>query len=104
MAAFREAARERSPRRRELPGATPEQARVLRNFVEEGRLRALPVRAGQRRVVLEYLAERFQEGVEYPEPDVNELLGRFHDDYASLRRHLVDDGLLTRTTGHYRRA
>jgi hypothetical protein len=104
MAAFREAARERPPRRRELPGATPEQARVLRNFVEEGRLRALPVRAGQRRVVLEYLAERFQEGVEYPEPDVNELLGRFHDDYASLRRHLVDDGLLTRSAGHYRRA
>jgi hypothetical protein len=103
-AAFREAARERPPRRRELPGATPEQARVLRNFVEEGRLRALPVRAGQRRVVLEYLAERFQEGVEYPEPDVNELLGRFHDDYASLRRHLVDDGLLTRSAGHYRRA
>jgi hypothetical protein len=54
--------------------------------------------------VLEYLAERFQEGVEYPEPDVNELLGRFHDDYASLRRHLVDDGLLTRSAGHYRRA
>jgi hypothetical protein len=27
----------------------------------------------------EYLADRFEEGVEYPEPDVNELLGRFHD-------------------------
>jgi hypothetical protein len=55
-ARFREAARERPPRQRELPGATPEQARVLRNFVENGRLKALPVRASQRRVVLEYLA------------------------------------------------
>ena len=54
--------------------------------------------------VIPVLAERFQEGVEYPEPDVNELLGRFHEDYASLRRHLVDDGLLTRSAGHYRRA
>lgn len=102
--ALREAARERPPRQRELPDATPEQARVLRNFVENGRLRALPVRAAQRRVVLEYLAERFEEGIEYPEVDVNELLGRFHDDYASLRRYLVDEGLLTRSGGRYRRA
>ena len=104
VAAFREAARERPPRRRGLPGATPEQARVLRNFVEEGRLKAVPVRAAQRRVVLEYLADRFEEGVEYPEPDVNDVLGRFHDDYASLRRHLVDEGLLTRKASRYRPA
>ena len=76
---------------------------MLRNFVDEGRLRAIPVRAGQRRVVLEYLAERFERGIEYPEPEVNELLGRFHDDYASLRRYLVDERLLTRSDGLYRR-
>ena len=103
VAAFREAARDRSPRERDLPNATLEQARVLRNFVEEGRLRAVPVRAAQRRVVLEYLAERFDDGVEYPEAQVNELLSRFHDDYASLRRFLVDEGLLTRQAGRYRR-
>jgi hypothetical protein len=103
VAAFREAARDRPPRERDLPNATLEQARVLRNFVEEGRLRAVPVRAAQRRVVLEYLAERFDDGVEYPEAQVNELLSRFHDDYASLRRFLVDEGLLTRQAGRYRR-
>jgi hypothetical protein len=103
VAALREAARERPPRQRELPGATSEQAGVLRNFVDEGRLKAIPVRAAQRRVVLEYLAERFERGIEYPEPEVNELLGRFHDDYASLRRYLVDEGLLTRSDGLYRR-
>jgi len=100
---FRDAARDRAPRDRRLPDATPEQARVLRNFVEDGRLRALPVRAAQRRVVLEYIAGRFDRDVEYPEADVNELLGRFHDDYASLRRYLVDERLLTRNAGVYRR-
>lgn len=100
---FRNAARERPPRRRELPGATPEQARVLWNFVENGRLKALPVRASQRRVVLEYLAARFDAGTDYAERDVNELLGRFNDDYASLRRCLVDERLLTRRAGVYRR-
>jgi hypothetical protein len=75
--------------------ATSEQARVLWNFVEDGRLKALPVRASQRRVVLEYLAARFDEGTDYAEADVNDLLGQFHEDYASLRRCLVDEGLLT---------
>lgn len=101
---FREAARERPPRQRELPDATPEQARVLRNFVENGRLKSLPARLSQRRVVLEYLATRFEDGVEYAEVEVNELLQRYHEDYASMRRYLVDLGLLTRKTARYRRA
>ena len=101
---LREAARDRPPRERELPHATPDQARILRNFVADGRLRALPVRAAQRRVVLEYLAERFDADTEYVEADVNELLGHFHDDHASVRRYLVDEGLLTRSAGVYRRA
>jgi hypothetical protein len=101
--AFRDAARERPPRQRELPDATPEQARVLRNFVEGGKLKAVPVRASQRRVVLEYLAGRFDEDTDYPEPEVNEILGRYNEDYASLRRYLVDEDLLTRSGGVYRR-
>jgi hypothetical protein len=66
-------------------------------------LKALPVRARQRRLVLEYLATRFDQGIDYPEAKVNDLLVRFHDDYASLRRCLVDEGLLTRKAGVYRR-
>jgi hypothetical protein len=101
---LRESARDRPPRRRELPDATPEQARVLRNFVENGRLKALPVRASQRRLVLEYLATRFDKGIDYAEAHVNDLLVQYHDDYASLRRWLIDERLLTRAGGIYRRA
>jgi hypothetical protein len=103
LEAFRDAGRERPPRQRELPETTPEQARILRNFVEDGRLKALPARASQRRVVVEYLATRFDDDVEYTEPEVNETLRTFHDDYASLRRSLVDEGFLTRSRGRYRR-
>jgi hypothetical protein len=104
LAPFRDAARDRPSRTRELPDATPEQARVLRNFVENGRLKALPVRAWQRRAVLEYLAARFDAGIDYPEAEVNDLLGQFHEDYASLRRCLIDEGLLTRSAGVYQRS
>jgi hypothetical protein len=97
------AALDRAPRQRELPGASPEQAAVLRNFVEDGRLRSIPARWTQRRVVLEYLSGLFEPGVDYAEPQVNELLGAYHDDYATLRRLLADERLLERERGIYRR-
>jgi hypothetical protein len=98
-----EASRDRPPRRRGLPGATDEQAAVLRNFAVDGRLKALPARAAQRGVVLEYLAERFERERDYTEPEVNELLAAYYDDYVTARRLLVDEQLLERSAGIYRR-
>ena len=98
-----EASRDRPPRRRGLPGATDEQSAVLRNFAEDGRLKALPARAAQRGVVLEYLAERFELERDYTEPEVNELLAAYYDDYVTARRLLVDEQLLERSAGIYRR-
>ena len=69
---------------------------VLRRFVHKGRLLAMPASHGKRRVVLDHLAGLFEPGRRYPEPEVNELLGRYHPDYAMLRRYLVDDGFLDR--------
>jgi hypothetical protein len=60
------------------------------------RTEALRAAHGKRLVVLDHLACLFEPGRRYPEPEVNELLKRFHDDYAMLRRYLVDDGFLDR--------
>ena len=98
-----EASRDRPARERGLPGATDEQAAVLRNFAEDGRLKALPARAAQRGLVLDYLAERFERGRDYTEPEVNELLAQSYDDYVTARRLLVDERLLERSSGIYRR-
>jgi len=69
---------------------------VLRRFISKGRLLAIPAARGKRLVVLDHLAGLFEPGRRYPEPEVNQLLGRYHPDYAMLRRHLVDDGFLAR--------
>jgi hypothetical protein len=69
---------------------------VLRRFVHNGRLLAMPAARAKRLVVLDHLAGLFEPGRRYPEPEVNELLGRYHPDYALLRRYLVDDGFLDR--------
>lgn len=81
---------------------TPE-AKVLANFVEGDQLKSIPASQSKRMVVLAWLARMFQPGVHYPEREVNEILRRHHADYASLRRYLVDAGLMQREGGIYRR-
>ena len=82
-------------------GATPEQAEVLRNFIEQGRLTRVPASRSKRLVVLDFLAGSFEPGRVYPERDVNFELGKRHADYAALRRYLVDEGFLERRDGFY---
>ena len=102
--ALRAAARERAPKQRGADDATADEQRVLRNFVVDGRLVRLPARYEQKRVVLGYVARRFEEGRAYDEREVNALLREFHEDTAALRRYLVDWGLLERSGGVYRRS
>ena len=76
-------------------------ANILGRFFRDGRLLSVPRQQSKRRVVLNYLAESFEPGVRYPEPEVNDILRQVHDDYAALRRHLVDEGFLARDAGVY---
>jgi hypothetical protein len=100
---------------RELPQATPpsprvafgmtnDEAQVLSRFFRGDRLVELPAQRSKRLVVLERLALEFEVGVRYGEPEVNEALRRFNEDYATLRRQLVDEGYLDRSGGEYWRA
>jgi hypothetical protein len=103
LEALQDAARRRPERNRGAADATPDEQRVLRNFVVDGRLVRLPARQAQKQVVLGYVARRFDESRSYEEREVNDLLRGFHHDTASLRRYLVDEGLLEREAGVYRR-
>ncbi|WP_408639121.1 DUF2087 domain-containing protein [Nocardiopsis endophytica] len=82
-------------------GAGREEAKVLRSFLREGRIVALPVQRAKRMVVLDHVARAFEPGVRYSEPEVNAVLRAFHSDHASLRRALVDEGFLDRDSARY---
>jgi hypothetical protein len=85
--------------------ASPEDAKVLRSFLVDGRLESIPAQHRKRQVVLRFLLERvFTEDRDYPEKEVNQRLALFHPDVASLRRYLVDDGYVSREGGLYRRS
>jgi hypothetical protein len=81
------------------------EAKVIRAYVRKGRLVTLPARERKRRVVLRFLIDEiFPDERPLEEPEVNERLARWHPDFASLRRYLIDAGLATRTGMTYRRA
>jgi hypothetical protein len=77
---------------------------VLKRYFRAGRLAEIPAKRGKRLVVLTRLALEFEPGIRYPEREVNEVLHRFHDDHVTLRRYLIDEGLLSRDQGQYWRS
>jgi hypothetical protein len=80
---------------------TPEEVEVLGRFFTGRRLSAIPGSRSKRLVVLDRLAQEFEPGLRYDEPEINFTLQLWHPDYASLRRYLVDEGFLTRAEGVY---
>lgn len=80
------------------------QLAVLRAFIRDGRLSAMPAQASKRAVVLEHLATLFEPGHRYAEREVDSILRAVHPDYAMLRRYLVEAQLLARDHGVYWRS
>ena len=82
------------PRRGAVSGDLPDQ---LRPFVRDGRITVMPARRSARLLLLDWAAQAFEPGRRYEEPVVNEILKALWDDYATLRRYLVDEELMSRT-------
>ncbi|HLY25134.1 MAG TPA: metalloregulator ArsR/SmtB family transcription factor [Aggregatilineales bacterium] len=75
--------------------------KVLETFFDGERLTQIPASEKKLLVVVKWLADRFEYDVQYTEKQVNEILTRHHEDYALLRRELVDCHYLNREKGIY---
>jgi hypothetical protein len=105
--ALRAAARDIGPPREAglaLGAVDEDEEAVLRHYFRGARLREIPAKQSKRRIVLTRLALEFEVGIRYSERQVNVTLRGFHDDYAALRRYLVDEGFLAREKGQYWRS
>ena len=67
----------------------------------DGTLKAIPQQHKKVLVILRHLIKVFEPGQRYSEKQVNELLKRFNPDCATLRRSMVDEGMLARKDGVY---
>ena len=75
--------------------------KVIETFFEYGRLKAIPAQRKKERICLEEIAKALEPEWIYTEPELNDVLQGFHEDYCTLRRDMISEGLLKRDGGKY---
>jgi len=74
--------------------------KVLKDFcTPDGKIRAFPAQRKKFEAILRYVLRAFEPGVRYSEKEVNQIIARFNEDTATLRRELVDYHWLKREGG-----
>ena len=66
---------------------------------KDGSLKTISAQRKKLEAVLRYVVQAFEINKKYSEKKVNEILSRYHEDTASLRRELVGYGLMKREGG-----
>ena len=77
--------------------------KVLQNYLSGDRLKEIPASRKKRLVILQWLVNKFELGKTYKEKEVNQILSKHHDDYATLRREFIGYQLMKRNNGIYQR-
>lgn len=74
--------------------------KVIRNYTnDDGTLKSIPNQMKKLLAVLRYVAKDFQIGTVYSEKEVNRVLEKYNQDYAQLRRELVEFKFMAREGG-----
>lgn len=76
--------------------------KVIDSFFRYGKLKSIPSQRKKERIVLEEIAKAFEPGREYTEKEINLLIADFHDDFCTIRRDMISEGILTRDKMMYR--
>ena len=78
--------------------------RVIGSFFQYGKLKSIPAQRKKERIILEVIAESFAFDRVYTEREVNIIIADFHDDFCTIRRDMIGEGLMVRENGLYWRA
>lgn len=71
---------------------------TLKNHLDDkGKVSVIPRKEKKKIVLLSELVKNFETEQDYTEKEVNEVVSQMFNDYASVRRYLVEDGFLSRT-------
>jgi predicted transcriptional regulator len=74
--------------------------KVLANFTNpDGTIKALPAQEKKFLVILRHVLKAFEPDRRYSEKEVNEILSRYHEDTATLRRSLIEYKMMAREGG-----
>jgi predicted transcriptional regulator len=74
--------------------------KVINTFCEaDGRIRQFPAQQKKFEVILRYVLQDFEPGVRYSEKQMNEMLKKYSDDTATLRRGFIEYKMMQREGG-----
>ena len=75
--------------------------KVIDTFFEYGKLKSIPTQRKKERIVLEEMVKTFEYDRIYTEREVNLVIADYYDDFCTLRRDMVGEGLLARDGQRY---
>lgn len=71
--------------------------KILNDFLmPDGSLKTIPAQRKKLQIIMRRIVQDFQPGARYTEKEVNNILKRYHEDTASLRRELISMKLMAR--------
>ncbi|TCS93299.1 hypothetical protein EDD58_108127 [Hazenella coriacea] len=73
-----------------------EQEGIIKQYFSEGSLTKFPPKEKQRLVILREISKALQADYHYDERELNQILKSYYEDYALIRRYLIEYGFLDR--------
>lgn len=77
--------------------------KVIDSFFEYGKLKSIPSQRKKEKIVLEEIAKSFETGREYTEREINIIIADFNDDFCTIRRDMISEGILARENMIYKK-
>ncbi len=75
--------------------------KVIDSFFRYGKLLSIPVQRKKKLICYEVIAEKLIPGRVYPEKELNGIISAIHEDYCTIRRDMISEGILSRTGSEY---
>lgn len=75
-----------------------ERESTIKNYMDEsGAIKTFPAKEKKKIIVLSEIVKHFSKGKKYSEKEVNRILERIYEDYATIRRALIEYGFIERS-------
>ncbi|MEJ2637512.1 MAG: metalloregulator ArsR/SmtB family transcription factor [Calditrichia bacterium] len=75
--------------------------KVIETFFKDRKLLRIPSQKKKRMIILEEFARMFDNGRRYSESEVNDIITESYEDYCTIRRYLIDEGIMQRENQVY---
>ena len=75
--------------------------KVIDAFFEYGKLKTIPVQRKKKLICYEVIAESLVPGKVYSEKELTDIIAPIHEDYCTIRRDMISEGILDRHGSEY---